>query len=472
VQRPAPYPQPVVHNDVASSGHVLPEVLERYRQTLPSGQIAHLVAVPLLENHRPIGILRVLNRLTRGGRLAPGGFTQADVALLSAIASQVSLAVADLRKRERIQQMRARLEEQVRRRTQEVQRLATFVENAPLAIFWIDTQGVLQFVNEAGEAMFRYQADELRGRRVDVEGSGILGEQYESLEQVVLFMGLWTGELECTRSDGNNFPAYLSARELHDVDGGKQGMVVFVRDVTQFKDLERQLIDSESKRAMADLAGGVAHDVNNALGASLPMIQALTADVEEGHFDRERFLEDLRQVETYTRISVRIFQGMLAMARGTFAIDQVVNLNERIATALDLVSFKLDKARVHVERQLQEGLPPVLAHAGRLEQAFHNLILNAIDAMPEGGTLTVRTWNEGARVFTEVEDTGEGIPEELLARVQEPFYTSKRHGTGLGLSVVRSIAWEHNGKLTLRSQVGRGTTVQLELPAFEKKAGE
>ncbi len=466
VLRLAPYPLPVVHNDVEATHESLPGVLERYRTQLRSGRVAHLVAVPLLEEHRPIGILRVLNRLTHAGSIDPGGFTEADVALLSAIASQVSLAMADLRKRERIQHMRVRLEEQVRLRTEEVQRLATFVENAPLAILWIDAEGVLQFVNEAGEEMFGYQADELRGRRVDSQGSGILQEHYESLEQVVGYMGMWTGELDCQRADGSRFPVYLSARRLRDGAQPDRGMVVFARDATPFKNLERQLLESEGKRAMADLASGVAHDVNNALGTCLPLIQALIADVEAGRQEQSRFLEDLRQIESYTRISVRIFQGMLAMARGTFAVDQVVNVNERLATAVDLVSFKLEKAKVRVQRRLREPLPPILAHPGRLEQAAHNLILNAIDAMPDGGTLTLRSWAEGEAVFVEVEDSGVGIPEELMARVQEPFYTSKRHGTGLGLSVVRSIAWEHNGKMTMRSQVGRGTTVRLEFPVF------
>jgi signal transduction histidine kinase len=279
-------------------------------------------------------------------------------------------------------------------------------------------------------------------------------------------------------------------------------MVVFAHDVTATKELERQLLQSEGKRAMADLASSVAHDVNNALGASLPMIQALADGLEladedapaevpgpaaarspagergpaaahaQARFDRRQFLQDLRQIESYTRIAVRIFQGMLSMARGTFAVDQVVDLNARVETALALLGFKLVRSGIAVRRELADGLPAILAHPGRLEQAFHNLILNAVDAMPEGGTLTVRTVHSGTHVFAEVEDTGAGIPEELLARVQEPFYTSKRHGTGLGLSVVRSIAWEHNGKMTLRSRVGVGTTVRLEFPVFRGGSGK
>jgi PAS domain S-box-containing protein len=466
VLHPGPYPPPVVHNDVGGSGEALPHVLQRYRETLGTGRIAHLIAVPLLEDRRPIGILRVINRLTHDGRIAPSGFTQADIALLSTIASQVSLAVADQQKQERIQQMSARLEEQVRERTAEVQRLATFVENAPLSIFWIDAGGLLQFVNDAGEKMFGFQAAELRGKRVDPSGTGILGDQFEALEQVVGFMGRWAGELECQRADRSTFPVYLSARSLEDPQGAKNGLVVFARDISATKKLEQQLLESEGKRAMADLAGGVAHDVNNALGASLPMIQTLKGDLEEGRFDRDQFLQDLRQIENYTRISTRIFQGMLSMARGTFAIDQMVDVNERIATSLDLVSFKLDKGAVRVREELGHDLPRLLAHPGRLEQAFHNLILNAVDAMPEGGVLTLRTWFENDSIFTEVVDSGVGIPEELLARVQEPFYTSKGHGTGLGLSVVRSIVWEHNGKMYLHSRVGEGTTVRLEFPVL------
>ncbi|MFQ5599327.1 MAG: GAF domain-containing protein [Candidatus Krumholzibacteriia bacterium] len=464
VLRPGSYPKPVVENTVQESGEALPAILRRYREKLPSGRIAHLIAVPLVEGDRPIGNLRVINRTTLEGSIAPGGFTKTDVTLLSTIASQVSVALADFRKRERIREMSAELEKQVQERTEEVQRLASFVENAPLAIFWIDAEGALQFINEAGEKMFGYQADELRGRRVDDEGSGILGTQLPHLEQVVGFMSNWTGEIECRRSDGSIFPVYLSARALAGTSGDTRGMVVFARDATATKELELQLLESEGKRAMADLAGGVAHDVNNALGSSLPMIQALRDDLEQQEFDQGQFLEDLRQIESYTRISVRIFQGMLSMARGTFAIDQVVQVNERVETAMDLLSFKLEKARVEVNLELASNIPEILAHPGRLEQAFHNLILNSIDAMPEGGTLTLRTWNDGDCIVAEVEDTGEGIPQELLDRVEEPFYTSKRHGTGLGLSVVRSIVWEHDGKMMLRSKAGEGTTVRIELP--------
>jgi signal transduction histidine kinase len=230
------------------------------------------------------------------------------------------------------------------------------------------------------------------------------------------------------------------------------------------KELEGQLVASEGKRAMADLAGGVAHDLNNALGSSLPLIQALKSDLEDGVIDQAQFRDDLEQIESYTRLSVRIFKGMLTMARGTFAIDQEVVINEPLTTAIDLLGFKLEKAKFTVVRQMATNLPRLLAHPGRLEQAFHNVLSNAIDAMPDGGTLTCRTYLENNQIFVEISDTGVGIPEALLSRVEEPFYTSKRHGTGLGLSVVRSIVWEHNGKLHIRSTDGAGTTVLMEFP--------
>ena len=456
--------QALVENAVSQNDRVQRDTLRRYQQQLATGRIAHLVAVPLVEGDRPIGILRVLNRLTRDGRIVPGGFSPSDVTLMTTIASQVSLAIANFRKRERIQRMSVKLETQVRQRTEEAHRLASLVENAPLAILEVDAQGVLRFINEAGEKMFGYQAAELRDQQISGAGLELLGDAFEDLVRVVEFMGYWSGEVTYRRSDGTKLPALLSARAVRDTGDVMRGVVMFARDISSLKDLERQLLEAEGKRAMADLAGGVAHDLNNALGSVLPMIQALESDVDEGRFDRDQFLADLRQIESYTRLSVRIFQGMLQMSRGTFAIDKMVSANERIRTALDLLSLRLDKAGVQVRFELQADLPMTLAHPGRLEQVFHNLINNSIEAMPEGGTLTLRSWSTGHAIFLEVEDTGEGIPEEMLVRVQEPFYTSKRHGTGLGLSVVRSIVWEHNGKVTLRSQLGKGTTVHIELP--------
>jgi PAS domain S-box-containing protein len=465
--KPGAVPRPLVVNDVEGSGQAVSANLDRYRERI--GPIAHLIAVPLVEGDRPIGILRILNRLTRDGVTLPSGFSRSDVMLVSTIASQVAIALANLRKRQRIQQLGRKLEAQVRERTEEVHRLASFVENAPLAIFWIAPNGTLQFINDAGEHMFGFQADELRGRPVDASGSGILTDLAD-LEKVVDFMRNWSGEMECRRSDGSAFPAFISARKLAAASGDGQGIVVFARDATQTKELEQQLVEAEGKRAMADLAGGVAHDLNNALGSCLPLIQALIDDAEQDRVQSDQLLADLRQIENYTRVSVRIFKGMLQMARGTYAIDQSVSLNETLTTAVDLLAFKLQRAAVSVVRDLDENLPPLLAHAGRLEQAFHNLISNAIDAMPEGGTLTLRTYREGDDLIALVQDTGVGIPRSMLDRVQEPFYTSKRHGTGLGLSVVRSIVWEHNGKLTLESEEGAGTTVRLQFPRTHNAA--
>jgi PAS domain S-box-containing protein len=459
-----PHLQSVATNDVPSRPEAKHHVWAKYAERLASGRVLHLIAVPLIEGDRPVGVVRVINRLTRDGRLVPGGFIQTDVTLLTTIASQLSLAIANFRKRDRIQQMTLQLENKVRQRTEEVHRLAMFVENAPLAILEVDPKGVLRFINEAGERMFGYQAAELRDRQVIGEGTELLGEAFSDLIKVVEYMSFWAGEVTYRRSDGKTAPAFLSARTLRDPEGKMRGIVIFARDVSQTKELERQLLEAEGKRAMADLAGGVAHDLNNALGSILPMIQALQADVEDGHVDSEQFLADLRRVEGYTRLSVRIFQGMLAMSRGTFSPDKQVNVNERIETALDLLSLRLEKSPVRIVRELQPDLPHTLAHPGRLEQVFHNLMNNAIEAMPDGGTLTLRTWSDGTSIFVEVEDTGAGIAEDMLARVQEPFYTSKRHGTGLGLSVVRSIVWEHNGQMSMRSQVGKGTTVRLEIP--------
>jgi PAS domain S-box-containing protein len=457
-------PTPVIDNHVSESGRALPRILERYREQVGSGRIAHLIAVPLVDAGEPIGILRVINRINEHGQLVDNGFNKTEITLIQTIASQVSTALANSRKRERIRQLGQRLESQVAERTAEVHRLALFVEKAPVSIFSVDATGRLDFINQTGERVFGCKAAELEGRTIGSDGSGLLGEHMHDIESVVNYLGNWTGEVEARRVDGQVFPALVSVQRLTTETGQPNGIVVFARDITAMKELEHQLVASEGKRAMADLAGGVAHDLNNALGSSLPLIQALKADVEAGEIDRTQFLEDLEQIESYTRLSVRIFKGMLTMARGTFTIDQEVVINEPLTTAIDLLGFRLEKAHVTVERRMATDLPRMLAHPGRLEQAFHNVLSNAIEAMPEGGTLTCETRRQGDRIVVAITDTGTGIPENLLSRVEEPFYTSKRHGTGLGLSVVRSIVWEHNGKMQIRSRVGKGTTVLMEFP--------
>ena len=144
-----------------------------------------------------------------------------------------------------------------------------------------------------------------------------------------------------------------------------------------------------------------------------------------------------------------------------------INVADELANTLDLIHYQFRKRAVDVRRELAAEARPVLADRQQLRQLFLNLLTNALDAMPQGGTLTLRLRPAGAGVVIEVSDTGIGIPPEHLARVTEPFFTTKEEGkgTGLGLAICKRIVQEHGGSLAVESTVGHGTTVRIELPA-------
>jgi len=240
---------------------------------------------------------------------------------------------------------------------------------------------------------------------------------------------------------------------------------VALRNLRRAESLELEVIQAEKKHVMAGLARGVAHDVNNAFGAVLPLVQQMIEDLGAGRIEPAVQLADLRQVESSLRTCRRIFGGMLAFARGASSrrIGEG-DLPRAIDSTLAILEESLRRLGIRAEKDLPPALPAVDCAQGDLEQLVLNLATNARDAMPSGGVLGLAlAAGEGTLRLT-VTDTGSGIAPADLARVQEPFFTTKRHGTGLGLAICRSIVRELGGELRLESQLGHGTRVRVALP--------
>jgi signal transduction histidine kinase len=228
--------------------------------------------------------------------------------------------------------------------------------------------------------------------------------------------------------------------------------------------LEQNLIQAERKHAMADLARGVAHDVNNALGAVLPLVQQIRAELAAGRVDPTSLAEDLRQIEGSIQVSRRIFRGMLSFARGAVQEPRAANIKQAIDNTRALLKEGLERRGIQVAVTLEPGLPPLPASQGDLEQLFLNLLTNARDAMPQGGRLEVAARRDGPALQLVVADTGSGILPEHLPQVLEPFFSTKPQGNGLGLSICRSIVWQMEGTLHLSSSPGEGTCVTVTIP--------
>ncbi len=255
----------------------------------------------------------------------------------------------------------------------------------------------------------------------------------------------------------------------------------------ELQEAQAQLVQTEKLASLGKLSASIAHEINNPLSGILTYAKLLSRKLRAGVPDAEGIhaaLQQLALVERETHRCVTIVRNLLDFARQREPSLQIVDVSSIIDEALSLLENRLAISNVQVVREFVP-VPAVRADFGQLRQAFVNILMNACEAMPGGGTLRVLTREvalpetaksgtlsatgkpEAPTRFAEVviADTGQGIPQEHLSKIFDPFFTTKEHGTGLGLSVVYGIVEKHGGKIAVESQVGRGTTVTLRFPA-------
>ena len=268
------------------------------------------------------------------------------------------------------------------------------------------------------------------------------------------------------RKDGCPLEVEVSITFLPDT----REFVAHVRDISerlsqeeQRRGLEHQLQQSQKLESLGHLAGGVAHDMNNVLAAILMVVETLKSDPGEEGF-LAKALGTIEKASTRGRDLVR---SLTNFARKGLHQPEPVDLNELVREEAELLG-RTTLQRVELVLDLEAALPPVLGERATLASAIMNLSVNALDAMPQGGSLAFRTRRRpGAQVELSVEDSGQGMAPEVLARALEPFFTTKPlgKGTGLGLALVYATAKAHGGSVILHSEPGRGTRVQIQLPA-------
>jgi two-component system NtrC family sensor kinase len=234
--------------------------------------------------------------------------------------------------------------------------------------------------------------------------------------------------------------------------------------------LETKMLEAEKKHAAANLVRGVSHDVNNALGAVLPLVQQILVDLQSDRLQPDVLYQDLQQIERSLQTCRRIFGGMLTLARGATQGTIQANVRRALDSSLGILKDALDRQGIRIDVQLLDGIPNIRAGQGDLDQLFLNLAANARDAMPAGGVLSIHTRLAGDNLEIIIRDTGCGIPPEHMSRIQEPFFTTKHNGSGLGLSICRSIIWNVSGEMKIDSHPGAGTQIRILLPIADDKA--
>ena len=413
--------------------------------------------IPCVSNEGTIAVL-ALGRKETGEPI-----NSEDTALLAAVAGQVATALEN-----------ARLYRQLHLKAAELDRLRVFNENILESL----DDGLL--VVDLGDRVVRWNSalEELYGiPRVDA-----VGHRLSDLFDAPVVDAICAARRDAPdgstlsrlpvvarqRATGHTMIVNLAVVPLR--TAGEQsttpaGTIVILEDVTRRVELEEQLQISEKMASIGLLAAGVAHEVNTPLTG----ISSFTQMLLEGADPEDPKTRLLEKIERQTFRAARIVNGLLSLSRPPSAPGRdltAVDINVVLNDVLSLVEHQFQVQHVRVRRDLSATAVPVVGSEQKLQQVFLNLFLNAKDAMPKGGWLSVATSLKEGKAVVEVADTGSGIPSEHLARIYDPFFTTKSigRGTGLGLSISYGIVREHHGSIECESILGQGTRFVVEFP--------
>ncbi|REJ75939.1 MAG: PAS domain S-box protein [Acidobacteria bacterium] len=280
-------------------------------------------------------------------------------------------------------------------------------------------------------------------------------------------------EQQTTDREGITRHWMVSKVPMRDENGDISHVITVGEDITMRVEAIHAVGRAEKLAAVGRLAAGVVHEINNPLATISACAEALESRVDEGVFGTSGDVEDLREylglIHSEAFRCKSITNGLLDFSRVRTGNRHEVDLAEVIRASANLVSHQKRGENIDIEVDLEEDLPLVKADEGQIQQAIIALATNAIDAMPEGGTLTFKAASDGKRLQIEVRDTGIGISTEDVSRIFEPFFTTKEvgKGTGLGLSVCYGIITDHGGRLNVRSNPGKGTVFSIYLPVLK-----
>lgn len=342
-------------------------------------------------------------------------------------------------------------------------------ESAADAIFILEAEGeqagkILQ-ANHAAAIMHGYTADELAHMSIqDLDTPDAAAEVGPKIERIK--RGEWIkAEINHQKKDGSIFPVEMCAGLLE--TGGHKFILAMDRDISERKRAERDLQRTERIRVAGELAAGLAHEIKNPLAGIKVSMEALSEETYLTRDDRDvlnKVIGEIKRIEY-------LMQGLLSFAHPPKPQLLSTDVNAVLEAVASLVAKESARTRdesraIVFVRELDEDLPDVMADPMQLKQIFMNLMLNAVDAMPEGGALTMRTAfdRERDQIRIELSDTGRGIDHAALGKIFNPFFTTKSKGTGLGLSITRRLVEEHGGRIRIENNRGSGVTCRITMP--------
>jgi two-component system, sporulation sensor kinase E len=343
--------------------------------------------------------------------------------------------------------------------------LASLVTSSEDAIIGESLEGIVLSWNKAAEDISGYKAAEVLGRPL----SQYLPQEDREKERHLLALvsrGESIEHYETVRikKDGHPVHVSLTISPIRDESGRVVGASRIVRDITEQKKLQEQLRRTERIAELGTLASGMAHEIGTPMNVILGRAEYLMERVKE-----EPIKKGLQTIVSQVERITRVMNQLLAFARRKPVERRAHDLQKTIEDNLEIFEQRLAQHRIIVERSFTASCPPVFADADQMSQVVINLVMNAIHAMPEGGTLQVGVSQHEGMVRLTVADTGHGISQDVVAKIFDPFFTTKEFGkgTGLGLTVVKGIIEEHQGTIAVESATGKGTTFTIHLPVYQ-----
>jgi PAS domain S-box-containing protein len=342
--------------------------------------------------------------------------------------------------------------------------MRNILESIPTGVLTLDSRGAVTSLNSAAERMLGLRASIVVGRPVDdaFQGAPDLGAWIRSAlagERL-----LQETDLTLTVDWSRRVTFRASASELRNETGRTDGLVILLRDITEVSRLELQLRRADKLAALGTLAAGVAHEVKNplhALGLNLHLLAGELGASRPSQTEVKGYLDILRS--EVQRIH-RIVENFLRFSKPSIPEVTPLDLNPFLERILSLVAFEAADHGVTIETQVGPGLDSVPGDEGQLSQVFLNLVINALQAMPSGGALSVVTQAQNGCAEVSVKDTGEGIPRDVLPHVFDPYFTTRPGGVGLGLVIAHRIVEGHHGTIDVVSEAGKGATMTVRLP--------
>jgi len=420
---------------------------------------------PLLAKGQVIGLLNAEKTPT----LPP--FSQMSLELTSLISGQLAITIENVDLHQRQQTLRAFNED--------------VIQNMTNGLVVVDGMSRVTVLNKAAASLLGFSAREVLGRplREAIPGAGALADAIEATwrecDQASTRQPDVSGaepafdpyarhpgnEVSVRHRDGNELPLAVNASPLRDSSGQVTGVVCLFEDLSEAKAIEAERRRLDRLAALGEMSAVVAHEIRNPIAGIAAGVEYLNKNTPEGSPYREDMAMILGEIERVNRI----LEDILSVARPF----QLKITNQAMPDILEHVLHRyqtsIDKKAIRINRRYAPSLPRALVDRERMEQALTNLVLNAVEAMPTGGTLGVGLDANDSWMTVKISDTGPGISLDVQRRIFEPFFTTKVRGTGLGLAVARRVIEEHGGTIDVSSDIGKGTKFTVRLPlSFEE----